>query len=106
MTSQDYLLYDGRLPYIVEFPAVNILTTDLIIGGGVYDPLWTVQDLVDKNPQFFFAKGSSGIKTLHTIVMEPTIDLLLVGTYGPTLVNSLAIYVGPRYPIAFGFPNI
>lgn len=80
----------------VEF--VGILPTDsgIVINSGEYPGAWSVNELVDNNPQFYYAPGSSGVKTLHTQVQMTDIDLIITVTRGLDTVIIIAGFVKGR----------
>lgn len=82
--------------YFVQFPEILATDTDVIVNSATYPSGDSVRDLVSNNPQFWFAPGIAGIKTLWTLVYEPTIDIVMTVNRNGSTVTTPGAFVKGR----------
>lgn len=82
----------------MQFPGILETDTQVIVNGGQYPAMSTVDNLVDSNPQFWWDAGMSGVKTLHTTMLIDGLDLNITVLRGMTVINVTAVpsFVGGR----------
>lgn len=62
---------------LVQFPGILPSDTPFNLNGMTFPVSpYTIDDLVNANPQFFYHFGLSGVKTLHTWMVVEDIDLI------------------------------
>jgi len=90
--------------YTIQFPGLLPGDTNLTLNGVNYPPSLSVDTLVQQNPQFFYAYGLSGVKTLCTTVVNPVVDtVFLTVRIGTTVtINGVPITMHPPHAPHFG----
>lgn len=82
--------------YFVQFPGVELTDTDVFVNYATYPSGASVQDLVDKNPQFWLAPGLSGVNTVWTFIKNSGIDIKMTVTRGGSTVVTSGAFIKGR----------
>lgn len=74
----------------VQFPGIQPADTAISVGGATFPQGWSVDNLVENSPQFFYWFGVNGVNTLCTSMVIDTRDLTISVSRNGTSISSVA----------------